>query len=170
MFILLMDQMPMLTMRRKIILSTFLTSLLLFFGIKSFSQADLWKDSIILYSHMETLYPTFYLPSFVRGVTYAERQEWDRARTEYERSLMLHSHNEDAWSNLGAAYAQLHQTEKEIDAYRHALSLKPDFTAAQLNLVMALRDIGRIAEAQRELGAILQREPGNVMALSLAED
>ncbi len=65
----------------------------------------------------------------------------------------------EAWYNLGAAYGQLRQYDKEKDAYRKALVLDPTYARAHYNLALALEDEGQYEEAVAEYKRTLEHEP-----------
>ncbi|MDB4978342.1 MAG: hypothetical protein JWM56_528 [Candidatus Peribacteria bacterium] len=141
--------------------------LLIIFTYMSVRQAGLWRDPLILFTHMEQLYPRFYLPSYVRGTEWADKNEWRAAVREYEHSLALHPRNADGWSNLGAAYAHFGRTADETETYRKALAIDPHMLAARLNLGMAFMDQKKFPEAKNQLEEVLRQNPGNAMAEEL---
>jgi len=62
------------------------------------------------------------------------------------------------YNMLGFIYCQRNSPEKAIELFRHALSINPKYTEAQLNLAITLADIGAYAAALREFGLAMERE------------
>jgi AAA+ superfamily predicted ATPase len=56
-----------------------------------------------------------------------------------------------------------------LDSMRKAVEAMPDDVPLRLHLATMLMDAGRRDEAVRQVGAILQREPGNAAALALLQ-
>ena len=52
--------------------------------------------------------------------------------------------------NLGVAYVDQDSLKEAIQAYKTALTLKPDYADAHNNLGDAYKDLGRLEEAIRE--------------------
>lgn len=62
---------------------------------------------------------------------------------------ILESDSNDAtsWFGLGGALLRLSRAGEAIDPLRHAISIKPDYTAAHRDLGRALLESGRAVEA-----------------------
>jgi tetratricopeptide (TPR) repeat protein len=111
----------------------------------------------------------------------AAAQEADvRARDVYARALEMEARGNDGaalpllWeaaglapddpdvqNRLGEALARLGALDAAVDTYRRALSARPDFQKAADNVVLALVQSGRGAEAVSEARAFIARSPGN---------
>jgi regulator of sirC expression with transglutaminase-like and TPR domain len=100
------------------------------------------------------------------GVIYSERQEFDRARLEYETALHLDGRMPAAWYNSGKDLQQKGQLEKAVRAFSKALHLHPNDTWALNNRAMAYRDLGRPSKARHDLEEALRIEPGFEQARS----
>ena len=65
------------------------------------------------------------------------------------------------------AYQALERPDQAIAAYRAALAREPDQAGWRLELALLLRQQGRLAEAQSEVGTLLAQQPNNTRALDL---
>jgi len=61
--------------------------------------------------------------------------------------------------NLGQVHGSAARYEDEINAYQHAIALKPDFIEAHVNMGVALRDMGRFDEAFEAFKQALRLDP-----------
>src|SRR5437588_6693814 len=57
-----------------------------------------------------------------------------------------------------------------LDSLRKAVEAMPDDVPLRLHLASMLLQAGQRDEAVRQLGAVLQRDPGNAQALSLLQE
>jgi hypothetical protein len=57
-----------------------------------------------------------------------------------------------------------------LDSLRRAVEATPDDVPLRVHLAMMLMDAGLRDEAIRQVGAILQRDPGNAAALALLQE
>ena len=57
-----------------------------------------------------------------------------------------------------------------LDSLRKAVEAMPDDVPLRLHLATMLLQAGQRDEAVRQLGAVLQRDPGNAQALGLLRD
>jgi tetratricopeptide (TPR) repeat protein len=62
--------------------------------------------------------------------------------------------NTDAWFQLGMCQGRLGQQEAKITAMRHILTVQPDSVPARHQLVLALRTLGRNADAAEQITAL----------------
>jgi tetratricopeptide (TPR) repeat protein len=65
----------------------------------------------------------------------------------YERALRADPLLATAYNGLAVAYRYRKQTDRAVSFWRKALEVKPDFTAASLNLGMTLIDTGKPGDA-----------------------
>lgn len=85
-----------------------------------------------------------------------------------ERALSVNPENHKAWFTLGLARQDLGRFEAAADAFRKVLALPGgERIAAQLDLGVCLYNLGRPAEALRELESALAETPGPPGALEL---
>ena len=75
----------------------------------------------------------------------------------------------DVLKHVGDVARSMGDTARALEAYRHAVSLDPDFVAARLDLATLYRAQGALEEAEGELVAALSSRPTSVeAALQLA--
>jgi tetratricopeptide (TPR) repeat protein len=76
-----------------------------------------------------------------------------------EQSLSIYPNQEDAWSNLGFAYANLQQYEKAIDCYNKELKLFPFHQQALINRAGVFHLLGKDELAKKDLKLVLKINP-----------
>ena len=84
-----------------------------------------------------------------------------RALEHVDDLLARHPRLAEAHYNHGLLLRELGQHDAEIDAYRCALELRPDLSAASVNLGVALRDQRRFDEALTQFDSAIAADPGN---------
>jgi tetratricopeptide (TPR) repeat protein len=109
------------------------------------------------------------------GVIAGKKGNLAEARSWYEASLDFDSSNADAWNNIGTTRESLGDTSGALEAYRHALTLRPTAPDPRHNLagtyfrlgVKALKQ-GDDATAIRQLTSCVELEPASVAYYDLA--
>jgi tetratricopeptide (TPR) repeat protein len=96
----------------------------------------------------------------------------DAQKTLLEAALRLFEHQEGTPSIEGQyTWARCHrllgQTKEALQVYREVVVRAPEKTGWCLELCQLLIETGQLREAERELGFLLQREPGNTPARDL---
>lgn len=89
-----------------------------------------------------------------RAIVLEKAQDWQGLLAWCRRWTQAEPGNDFAWLNLGVAYGKLGRYREEIEAYREALRLKPDYAGAWNNLALAYALSGNRSaalEAVREL-------------------
>ncbi len=84
-----------------------------------------------------------------RGNVWARLGDPGRAAALYREWLESWPTDFSAWNNLGAAYLQLNQWDKALDAFEHAIALRPDFALARLNRARVWKITGRCANSEQ---------------------
>jgi tetratricopeptide (TPR) repeat protein len=87
-----------------------------------------------------------------------DKQEYASAETLLKKYLEAHSDDYAAWYDLGFAYHQLGKRDDSIAAYRKSVSAKPDVFESNLNLGLALAEVGD-PEAEQYLRAATRLNP-----------
>jgi len=70
----------------------------------------------------------------------------------------------DAWLMLGNEYSRRREFSRALDAFQHALALKPDYDLAVFNMANVYRTIGRDDEALVGYRRLLELDPRNAQA------
>ena len=93
------------------------------------------------------------------GGSLIELRRYNEALTPLRRAAELGSVDPVLANYLGTAYLNTNQTKAAVESYRKALSLKPDYAAARLNLAFAYRKLGEQAQAAREFRVVCRQSP-----------
>ncbi|MDD5015917.1 MAG: tetratricopeptide repeat protein [Atribacterota bacterium] len=72
------------------------------------------------------------------GVCCASVRDFIKAKSYFEKALVLDLKYPGPYNNLGNIYLEEKEYEKSIELYKKALELNPDYTAAHSNLGLAL--------------------------------
>jgi tetratricopeptide (TPR) repeat protein len=92
-------------------------------------------------------------------------RQLDAARAACHRSLAIEPNNVAANFNLGRIEDAAGKPANSVVAYRRAIELNPDFTAAQLPLAVALHRLGRLEEAMAAYRCVPAGDPAQSVAL-----
>jgi tetratricopeptide (TPR) repeat protein len=91
-------------------------------------------------------------------------RRWTNAAVEWQRIVAAAPGHVVAWYQLGEARAKSDDRPGAIEAYRHALKIRPDFTDAGLGLGIVLGQSGRLAEALEVMDRTLSHDPSHLEA------
>lgn len=103
-------------------LSVGLAAYLLIFGFITFRQIGIWKDGETLWTHVLQYYDNTVTAWNNRGQIFRDRQQYDRALNDYNRSIALKS-NISALNSRGLIYFQMDQADKAIADYTQAIAI-----------------------------------------------
>jgi choline-sulfatase len=92
------------------------------------------------------------------GVLLVEMRNYQQALKPLQDALQLGEQNPILLNYLGTAYENTGEPREGIEAYRKALSLKLDYTAARLNLAFTYRQTGDPASARREFAILCSQD------------
>ena len=70
------------------------------------------------------------------------------------------------WNILGASAAQIGMIDKSIESYKKAISIKPDYIEAYINMGLAYQHLGKLEEAIEEFKKALLVKPNYTEAYS----
>lgn len=102
------------------------------------------------------------------GQIFMQRQQYDKARSCYERILEQQDHQADIYFSLG----QIAQKQKDLlrayTHFEHAMLLDPDAAIYQMALAQTQLDLGRYAPALELAQDLLQAAPDSLDILLLA--
>ncbi len=101
-------------------------------------KASIWKNSQqnAFQAYTEQDFATaaeLYKKPMAKGSALYKNKEYQQALQQFTQATIDQPGNAAAFYNQGNAYAQLQQLEQAIQAYQQALTINPDFTAAQEN-------------------------------------
>ena len=81
------------------------------------------------------------------------------ARELYQQICQLDRSDADAWFSLGLINGLMGSMEGVIASCREAIAIRPHFTEAYFNMAKALKELGRLQEAEQAYGRALELKP-----------
>ena len=85
--------------------------------------------------------------------------KYEEAAAHYCRLVDLYPRNFDYWFNLGVTYQRINKPLDSAAAYQNAASLRPDATAAHINLAAVYNEMGDLQSSRQALDAALAVAP-----------
>ncbi len=127
--------------------------------------ADKYEAAIKTFRAAATLEPTLWEAHLNIGIIELRRARLSAAARALESSIGIYS-SPEALEALGEVYTRQGRPKKAVELYEQALRQKPDDLRLRTRLAAALRNAGRLDDAEAELRAVLGREAGNLEAYS----
>ena len=81
-------------------------------------------------------YPDFSGPLTDLAILYAQSRQRAQAIAGFSKAVNMNPRNAVAWNWLGILYRESSDYQRAENAYLHALSIKPDYAGAHLNLAI----------------------------------
>ncbi|MDY6862339.1 MAG: tetratricopeptide repeat protein [Thermodesulfobacteriota bacterium] len=104
---------------------TILFSILIFFGVLTFKQNEVWSNSISLWGHSSRTYPNEI--SFLNlGVAYYKKGLYDKSLEQYKNSIIYGTDNFKAYFNIGLIFDKLKNYKEALIYFNKANEIKPD--------------------------------------------
>ena len=116
----------------------------------TYANASFWKNSQSLWSNVIAKYPDCSLAYNSRGNYYMDAEDFQKAKTDYEKALALEGDNARAVGNLATIYSKLGQPEKALETYNKAISLNAKQYESYYGRGNIHRDMGNSQEAKRD--------------------
>ena len=109
-----------------------------------------WAEALPFFERATDRAPSNAFAWFCKGNALYDLQRNEEALVAYDHALALGPALTDAfvWNNKGNALNALQRNEEALVAYDHALALDPTLAAAWYGKAIALRALGRVAEAE----------------------
>lgn len=135
----------------------------------SISQVKLWKDTLTLTEAMLQLHPDSYQANYSRGGELYDRGFYEEALPLFQASVALHPFSIFGHHALGTTLLALHRDKEAAAVYRKFLKEAEGDTLPQNqavyakmrnNLGVALLNLNRPQEAEREFREALRLQPG----------
>ncbi|HYW42777.1 MAG TPA: tetratricopeptide repeat protein [Bryobacteraceae bacterium] len=107
---------------------------------------------------------------FDKGMEYYQKGDQDNYRKAaglFENALKTDSTYSQAAFFLGNTYNALFDEEKAQSYFKRAIAIDPDYLEARVSYAGMLFDIGDIDEANRQIDAVLVRQPQHALALTM---
>lgn len=93
---------------------------------------------------------------------YSADANWKDLIVYYDGKLETNPNDPETLGLLAAAYIENQQLEEGIDTYKKGLTLAPTDTGLRLNLIGALRDAEKFADAATEYEALSEQHPDDI--------
>ncbi|MBI1210204.1 MAG: tetratricopeptide repeat protein [Alphaproteobacteria bacterium] len=106
--------------------------------------------------------PTFYL----RGKAYRSAKKYDQAIADYQKATEADPKMDIAYYEMGAAYQELNQHAKAIDAFSKAIAIKSNNAGYFYARCVSESWISRFADATRDCHTASQMKPGDADMLA----
>ena len=104
-----------------------------------------------------------------RAELHKRANEYDKAVPLYEAALARDAHQVTAYAALGAIAMERGDAAGAVLHWRSALARSPGLPLVRMNLALALLELGRMAEAAREIDEVIRRSPALDAAYRLRE-
>ncbi len=146
--------------------------LLLALGARSFGQTLLWKDDVILFTHVVTHNPRSYPGHNTLALAYSIRGEHELALDHYKKALAIEPANPVTLNNVGQTLRQMGAPRKAVKHYNLVFARNtplgnnvPVFALMHTNKAAALFDLGKVKKALAEIEIALQLDPTSAGAI-----
>lgn len=107
---------------------TIISGILLFvFGLISWNQIKIWKNSVTLFEHTVTVTKNNWLAHLNLGEAFYENGQTDEAIIQYQKALAINPSFDLAYLNIGTALSQKGRIEDSIAYYQKALQEKKTY-------------------------------------------
>jgi tetratricopeptide (TPR) repeat protein len=133
--------------------------LLLGIAYRGQGSPDLVGETIAEFRQALEVNPAFIPPRFYLAQMYLDLGRAERAREELEAGLVQVPRNPQFLALLGESERQLKNPARAVDLTRQAVEADAAFAQARYYLGLALFDVGRRADAIRELEQVVQSGP-----------
>jgi tetratricopeptide (TPR) repeat protein len=96
-----------------------------------------YRDAVRMLKHAALIRPERAITHYYLGLSHSALGNFGEAEKAYREALRRDPKNNIAWSELGDLYRKLNRWEDAVEAYQHALQIKPDFVTAHSGLEAA---------------------------------
>ena len=132
----------------KILGSSLIGGILIFYAALTFSHNYKWHDKIRLYLYELKFSPGNCILHNNLGNEYRKKRFYLEAEQEYQKSIAANPKYALAYNNLGLVYRAQGLTEKAINSFLQAAHLRPDLPQIYLNLGLAYQIKGEPESAE----------------------
>ena len=143
--------------QRKAAATMLIVILTCYYGIYTFNQSKVWKDSISLWNNVIKQYPEAHVALLNRGNAYRNEKQYPQAMADYNLILKTDSAFFEALVNRGYVYDMLGNYKLALNDYEKALVLRPNDKNTLYNKSLCLQNMGENEEAaymaQNEINA-----------------
>lgn len=139
---------------------------LIIFGILALmtvQQIAVWRNSITLWSHEITLFPSA-LSYSNRAGAYDKLGNHLKAIADFNTAIEIDPQYTEAYNNRGLVYNAVGDYQKAIKDYNKALEIDPQYVLAYNNRGLAYDSLGDFELAMKDYKAAIELDPGNAKA------
>lgn len=134
-------------------------ALLLVFGVLTWRQTLVWRNSEALWTHVLSLDDNSSIAHIALANVLLKQGRVPEALAHCGRAVALDPRSSEAENNLGVALARHGNFLEAVEHYRRALTLRPDYHEAHNNLGIALAHEGDLAGAIEQYQRALAIKP-----------
>ena len=138
-------------------------------GVRQFKQGQ-YQGAVDTFSRLIEKAPSHADAYKNRGVAYMKLEQFDAAIADFERARELFPELRGLYSNLGVAWYYKKDYEKAIDNYNIEIEMDPGNSVAWFNRALCQAELGRDAEALKDLEKTLTLTPDFYWALCYKGD
>jgi len=132
-----------------------------FLGLKTFSYAQVWKNSETLFTHIIGYYPHYDFPYENRGAYRLGKNKLDMAMYDCQSAIEINPNSNVAHYNLGLIYDRKENPKAALKFYDTALSIDENNLKALQNRGILLTKMGRLEEALRDFNFSIKKNPNH---------
>lgn len=140
--------------------------ILVFLGILSRRQTEIWRNSQTLWKHEIAVAPKNQVAHNNLGAALAVKGKWKKAIVQYKKAISINPNYATAQDNLGVALAFRGKMGQAIAHYERAIRIDPDFPSAFNHLGLAFAREKKYDEAITEYRRAIQINPNDAEARS----
>lgn len=122
-------------------------------------RTKVWHDSISLWSDAIDKFDKMPKPFNNRGLTYFNQQQYDKALSDFDRTVQLQNDYPDIHYNRGVIYYNLKRYDEALADYDIAIKQNPKFAKALNNRGNVYHLIGKYKEAILDYNASVEVDP-----------
>jgi protein O-mannosyl-transferase len=138
--------------------------ILAYFGVLTWRQTQIWKDSERLWRHALSIQKESIFAHNNLGMALAEQDKLDEAIAEFREVLRIDPEDADGRHNLGNALARKGRLGEAIVQFHEALRIHPGYAKAHYDLGNALARQGELDSAVVHLRQALRYAPRDASA------
>ena len=138
-------------------------TLMIVFGSLTFMRANVWKNSIALYSDIIKKYPHSYVALNSLGAEYMLNKNYDMASRYLNATVNENPNYYKGYYNRGLLYAQTNRMKNALQDFDKAISLN-QYPKAYVARATAYYELKDFSKAISDAETVLKKEPNNPKA------
>lgn len=138
-----------------------LAILVSYFSILTYQRNKVWKDEFTLWSDVVKKSPHKARPYNNLGKAYFDRDDWDQARANFNKSIELDPNYAEPYYNRGTVYARQGNFVMANADFTKALERRPGYVDVYNNRACAYISEGKFAQAILDFNNAIKINPNN---------